>query len=89
MNYLQKYQGGRMLENYAPNEYLKYPSIDELETNLLPRMRKRIMVVDDDLDFRLFICELLVNQGYLVTTAQAPHLLRLTRATSVTYQLTT
>lgn len=59
-----------MLENYAPNEFVKYPSIDKLETNLLPRMRKRIMVVDDDLDFRLLICELLVNQGYLVTTAK-------------------
>jgi FixJ family two-component response regulator len=28
------------------------------------------MVIDDDLDFRLSICELLVEQGYLVMTAK-------------------
>lgn len=32
--------------------------------------RKRIMVVDDDIDFRLLLSELLVLEGFSVTTAQ-------------------
>ncbi len=35
-----------------------------------PDRRKRIMVIDDDLDFRLSVCELLVEQGYQVMTAK-------------------
>jgi CheY-like chemotaxis protein len=57
---------------------LENPIYQELETidserfhlRFLPERRKRIMVIDDDLDFRLSICELLVEQGYLVMTAK-------------------
>lgn len=32
--------------------------------------KKRIMIVDDDVDFRLMLSELLVLQGYSITTAR-------------------
>jgi CheY-like chemotaxis protein len=32
--------------------------------------KKKIMVIDDDLDFRLMVSELLVDSGYIVTTAK-------------------
>lgn len=59
-----------MLENHAYGEYSKNPSFDILETELLPHARKKIMVIDDDLDFRLAVCELLVDEGFSVSTAK-------------------
>ena len=32
--------------------------------------RKKVMVIDDDLDHRLIVAEMLVNAGYVVTTAR-------------------
>lgn len=59
-----------MLENHAQNEYLISPSFKQLETDLFPAKKKKIMVIDDDQDFRLSICELLVEEGFSVTTAK-------------------
>lgn len=59
-----------MLENHA-EEFLRNPSsFEDFEANLLLNKRKKIMVIDDDQDFRLGVCELLVDQGYSVTTAK-------------------
>lgn len=46
------------------------PSFKSLEENLFPNRKKKVMVIDDDQDFRLSICELLVDQGYTVMTAK-------------------
>ncbi|MFP5384874.1 MAG: response regulator [Bacteriovoracia bacterium] len=59
-----------MLEDTAHSEYRKNPSFEELEADLFPNRRKKIMVIDDDQDFRLSVCELLVDEGYSVTTAK-------------------
>lgn len=32
--------------------------------------KKKIMIIDDDMDFRLMVSEILVDNGYLVTTAK-------------------
>lgn len=58
-----------MLENFAP-DYRKNPSYEELGKELFPNRKKKIMVIDDDLDFRLSVCELLVDEGFSVTTAK-------------------
>lgn len=59
-----------MWENHAYSEIRKSPSIDDLEMELFPNRRKKIMVIDDDQDFRLSVCELLVDEGFTVTTAK-------------------
>jgi CheY-like chemotaxis protein len=59
-----------MLENQAYRDYKKNPSFEELEAGLFPMKRKKIMVIDDDQDFRLAVCEMLVDEGYAVTTAK-------------------
>ena len=44
---------------------------DEYMDRLLStRRRKKVMVIDDDLDHRLIIAEMLVNAGYTVMTAK-------------------
>ena len=58
-----------MLENYAYPENMRN-TLEKLDTNLFPRRRKKIMVIDDDQDFRLSLCELLVDEGFIVTTAK-------------------
>lgn len=58
-----------MMENLAYDE-LRKNTFEELETNLFPNKKKKIMVIDDDQDFRLSVCELLVDEGYIVTTAK-------------------
>ena len=58
-----------MLENYAIPENMRN-TFEQLEKNLFPQRRKKIMVIDDDQDFRLSICELLVDEGFSVTTAK-------------------
>ncbi len=58
-----------MLENYAYPENMRN-TFEKIETNLFPQRRKKIMVIDDDQDFRLSVCELLVDEGFTVTTAK-------------------
>lgn len=57
-----------MLENHSYEEFKK--SMDDIKMDLCPRRRKKIMIIDDDLDFRLSVCELLVDEGFSVTTAK-------------------
>lgn len=57
-----------MLENHAYEEFRKI--MDDLSADLFPQRRKKVMVIDDDLDFRLSVCELLVDEGFSVTTAK-------------------
>ena len=59
-----------MLENYSTNQSQGVTSPESLEAELLPLKKKKIMVIDDDQDFRLSICEILVEEGYIVTTAK-------------------
>ena len=58
-----------MLENYAYPDDMRN-TFEKLEKNLFPSRRKKIMVIDDDQDFRLSLCELLVDEGFTVTTAK-------------------
>lgn len=58
-----------MLEIYAYPENMKN-TFEKLDTSLVPSRRKKIMVIDDDQDFRLALCELLVDEGFSVTTAK-------------------
>lgn len=58
-----------MLENTAIEPW-RNPSFEELEASIFPSKRKKIMVIDDDQDFRLSVCEMLVDEGYSVTTAK-------------------
>lgn len=47
------------------------PQDEELMDKLVStRRRKKIMVIDDDLDHRLIVAEMLVNAGYTVMTAK-------------------
>ncbi len=58
-----------MMENYAyPGDMRN--TFEKLDTTLFPQRRKKIMVIDDDQDFRLSLCELLVDEGFIVTTAK-------------------
>ncbi|MCM2351351.1 MAG: response regulator [Bacteriovoracaceae bacterium] len=59
-----------MLESHVYSENLKNPSFTDLEANLFPRKRKKVMIIDDDQDFRLSLSEILVDEGYSVTTAK-------------------
>lgn len=59
-----------MLEQHENSSYERDPSFKELTTSIFPNRRKKVMVIDDDLDFRLSVCELLVDEGYTVTTAK-------------------
>lgn len=43
---------------------------DYMDMVLSNRRRKKIMVIDDDLDHRLIVAEMLVNAGYTVMTAK-------------------
>ena len=57
-----------MLENQGYEDFKR--TVDELGAELMIRKKKKIMVIDDDQDFRLTVCELLVDEGYSVTTAK-------------------
>lgn len=59
-----------MMQQNVEIETEKYssPSYDRQEEEF-PR-KKKIMVIDDDVDFRLMVSEILVDHGYLVTTAK-------------------
>lgn len=59
-----------MLENLAYSEFRRTPSLEDLETELFLRKKQKVMVIDDDQDFRLAICELLVDEGFTVMTAK-------------------
>ena len=58
-----------MLESNA-RAYLKNSSFEDLEAHYYPSKRKKVMVIDDDQDMRLSVCEMLVDEGYSVTTAK-------------------
>lgn len=58
------------MENFAFNEDFKIPSFKDLSAEIFPNRRKKIMIVDDDQDFRLSISEILVDEGFTVTTAK-------------------
>jgi CheY-like chemotaxis protein len=59
-----------MMDNFAYNNFnLRIPS-DDLEVGLDLRRKKKVMVIDDDQDLRLTVCEMLVDEGFLVTTAK-------------------
>jgi CheY-like chemotaxis protein len=59
-----------MMDNFAYNEILGKTNFEEMEMNIFPRRRKKVMVIDDDQDFRLSLCEMLVDEGFSVTTAK-------------------
>ena len=59
-----------MLENYEYQDVGNNPSFKDMQRELFPQRRKKIMVIDDDQDFRLSVCELLVDEGFSVTTAR-------------------
>lgn len=42
----------------------------DLTEEIWLRKRKKVMIIDDDIDYRLAISEMLVDQGYSVTTAK-------------------
>jgi CheY-like chemotaxis protein len=58
-----------MLES-NPRAYLKKTSFEDFEAHYYPSKRKKVMVIDDDQDMRLSVCEMLVDEGYSVTTAK-------------------
>lgn len=60
-----------MLESHeTTSEDMKYPSEVDLDKRLYPNKKKKVMIIDDDQDFRLAISEVLVDEGYNVTTAK-------------------
>lgn len=59
-----------MFETYQYEDVKNNPSFKDLQRELFPERRKKIMVIDDDQDFRLALCELLVDEGFSVTTAR-------------------
>jgi CheY-like chemotaxis protein len=60
-----------MLEQETPfRSEDKFSKLDDLSAEVNLKKRKKIMVIDDDQDFRLNVCEMLVEEGYLVTTAK-------------------
>jgi CheY-like chemotaxis protein len=58
-----------MLGNLA-YDHIHKKSFDTLEENLFPNKKKKVMIIDDDQDFRLSVCELLVDEGFTVMTAK-------------------
>lgn len=59
-----------MLDNMHTSDLEKDHSDEYLERVLSARKRRKIMVIDDDLDHRLIVAEMLVNAGYTVMTAK-------------------
>lgn len=59
-----------MLEAHELDFENHTPSFKDLGAELFPDRRKKIMVIDDDQDFRLSICEILVDEGFSVMTAK-------------------
>jgi CheY-like chemotaxis protein len=59
-----------MLENHQISERGQKPFFEELSAGIFPDRRKKIMIIDDDQDFRLSVSELLVDEGFIVTTAK-------------------
>ncbi|MFA7612868.1 MAG: response regulator [Candidatus Caldatribacteriota bacterium] len=57
-----------MQQNVDSNINEDFTSFDRHEEEI-PR-KKKIMVIDDDVDFRLMVSEILVDHGYIVTTAK-------------------
>lgn len=59
-----------MLEQSQLGDLDREHSDEFLDRVLSTRKRRKIMVIDDDLDHRLIVAEMLVNAGYTVTTAK-------------------
>ena len=57
-----------MFENFSYNEWPHHSSLEEID--VIPNRRKKILIIDDDQDFRIDLCDLLVNEGYSVMTAK-------------------
>lgn len=58
-----------MLESIYDSDINDHKDKDLTEEIWL-RKRKKVMIIDDDIDYRLAISEMLVDQGYSVTTAK-------------------
>lgn len=59
-----------MLEQSQDNHLDRNQSDDYYDRVLSTRRKRKIMVIDDDIDHRLIVAEMLVNAGYTVTTAK-------------------
>jgi CheY-like chemotaxis protein len=58
-----------MLDHSTDHTHSEHSERD-LDRILNARKKKKIMVIDDDLDHRLIVAEMLVNAGFSVTTAK-------------------
>jgi CheY-like chemotaxis protein len=58
-----------MLTSANNSEQLLNQNENEVTEELLPK-RKKIMVIDDDMNFRLAVSEILVDHGFSVMTAK-------------------
>ena len=53
------------------NAYIQSPTtIEHLDFYKHQNKSKRILIIDDDIEFRLILSELLVGQGYSISTAK-------------------
>jgi DNA-binding response OmpR family regulator len=59
-----------MLEELRSGDLERDRTDDYLQRVLNSRKKRKIMVIDDDLDHRLIVAEMLVNAGYTVMTAK-------------------
>jgi CheY-like chemotaxis protein len=59
-----------MLENYQFEEELESSQKNLPDEELWLNKKKKIMIIDDDMDFRLSVSEILVENGFSVTTAK-------------------
>jgi CheY-like chemotaxis protein len=59
-----------MQEHIDVQNSLQKKDDEYVDMLVMGRRRKKIMVVDDDLDHRLIVAEMLVNAGYTVMTAK-------------------
>lgn len=59
-----------MNTNERLDENREEETSSETRIEVYPERKKRIMIVDDDQDFRLAVSEILVDAGYVVTTAK-------------------
>lgn len=57
-----------MLEQQANFEVIMPSNLGDID--IIKSMKKKIMVIDDDLEFRIGLCEILVEEGFLVSTAK-------------------
>jgi CheY-like chemotaxis protein len=58
-----------MLEQALYTKFDRTMNEDKVSSDLWPK-RKKIMIIDDDMNFRLAVSEILVDHGYVVMTAK-------------------